>query len=255
MMFLIYSMMAVVLLPRLRRTRTGLLPLLILTFFNTTLQSSLIFSGLNTLPASLSILTVQLQVPFAVVAASILGVEKPNIIRIAGVLTSFTGIALLTGIGSPGNANWGLVLVLLGAMSWGVGQALTRKYSRDDGLTFTAAIALAGAPQLLIATLLFEAGQLQSLITADREDWTALFIVGIGGFLLGYAIWFHQLRRFRVDQVTPFVLLMPLIGVGTSSILLGEVIDGAFILGGCIVMAGLVIIHSGDRVRQWRWRG
>lgn len=246
MMFLIYLLVAVCLSPVLRNVSTGLTKLVVLSFFNTTLQSSLIFSGLADLPASLSVLAVQSQVPFAVLAAVILGVDKLSKTRFLGVAIAFSGIALLTGVADSLEAPTALALVLLGALSWGVGQALTRRYSSDGSLKFTAAISVVGAPQLLVASLLLEDGQMSSLLLADAWNWWAILVVGIGGFLLGYIIWFHQLTRFRVDQVTPFILMMPLFGVIASVMLLGETITDGFLISGCVVIAGLSVVHFGD---------
>ena len=58
------------------------------------------------------------------------------------------------------DALWPLAAVLLGTLSWGVSQAMIRLLGRDDGPTTIGALTAYAAPQLLVASLLFERGQI-----------------------------------------------------------------------------------------------
>ena len=60
--------------------------------------------------------------------------------------------------------------------------------------------------------------------------------------MLAYAIWYGLLRRHRVDQVIPFSLLMPVVGVLSGMLLLGEKITLNELGGGAVVMAGLAVV-------------
>ncbi len=50
-------------------------------------------------------------------------------------------------------------------------------------------------------------------MTATPLDWFYLAFVCFIGFYAAYAAWFTLLKRVRVDEATPFVLLMTPIGV------------------------------------------
>jgi O-acetylserine/cysteine efflux transporter len=50
------------------------------------------------------------------------------------------------------------------------------------------------------------------------------------------------MQRYRVDQVTPFALLMPLVGVLAGAIILGEHLSVWVGLGGLVVIGGLAFI-------------
>jgi O-acetylserine/cysteine efflux transporter len=41
-------------------------------------------------------------------------------------------------------------------------------------------------------------------------------VLAIDGFVAAYAIWYGLLRTYRLGQVAPFALLMPIIGVATA---------------------------------------
>ena len=48
--------------------------------------------------------------------------------------------------------------------------------------------------------------------------------------------------RYRVDQVTPISLLMPVVGVISGILMLGEQLTLPELFGGAIVMAGLAVV-------------
>jgi O-acetylserine/cysteine efflux transporter len=121
---------------------------------------------------------------------------------------------------------------------------LARKLGRDDGLRFLRANAIAALPQLLLATILFEQGQLASLQTASPAQWAALLFVGVVGFYAAYAAWYSLLRQCRMDEVAPFVLLMPVFGIVSASLVLGESIASAQIAGGLVILAGLATVSG-----------
>jgi O-acetylserine/cysteine efflux transporter len=51
--------------------------------------------------------------------------------------------------------------------------------------------------------------------------------------------WYGLMQRYRLDQVTPFALLMPVIGVLAGAVFLGQRLSLVALLGGMIVLAGL----------------
>src|SRR5262249_32333192 len=129
-------------------------------------------------------------------------------------------------------------MVVLGALFWAVAQALTRAYGRDDGPTTTAMIGLVSAPLAFAASLLFESGQLEALRTATPAHWGALALVFLLGYVLAYSAWYQVLGRYRVDQVTPFILLMPIAGVITGALALGEALTARVLIGGAVILVG-----------------
>ncbi|WP_245482170.1 DMT family transporter, partial [Mesorhizobium sp. M7A.F.Ca.US.001.04.1.1] len=49
-------------------------------------------------------------------------------------------------------------------------------------------------------------------------------------------------RQHRVDQIAPFILLMPIFGVLTAHVLLGEAITPVVLAGGSIILIGLILV-------------
>ena len=222
LMSIVYALTAL----SLFRPRSGLrTPLWAVTAAATlggSLQSALVFSGIALVPATMAVLTVQSQVPFAVLAGWAIGQERLNSRRMAGITISLAGVALVVGTPNSLGQVRGLLLIVLGTLCWGVAQGIVRATSRDAGGPLMGAMSAIAAPQLLAMSWLTEVGQGQALFNASFFDWMAVLVLALGGFVAAYAIWYGLLRNYRLDQVAPFSLLMPIIGVVTAFLLLNE---------------------------------
>jgi O-acetylserine/cysteine efflux transporter len=242
MMAMIYVATTVLLLGRRRRLRTPLWAMLSIGACGGAVQSILIFSGLSQLPASTAVLVVQSQVPFAVLCAWLIGKERLSAARLVGIAIAIGGVALIAGAPEATNDYPSLIMVILGALVWAAAQALIRAFGRDDGPTMTGMIGLVSAPLALIGSLLFESSQPEALQTATIANWGALAVVFLLGYLLAYSAWYQVLGKYRVDQVTPFILLMPIAGVITGALALGEALTARVLIGGAIILVGLWIV-------------
>jgi O-acetylserine/cysteine efflux transporter len=239
MLALAYGVSAVLLLRSALRSKTPALASFLIAAFGGAIQGALIFSGLNALPASTTILVLQSQVPFAMLWAwAILG-ERPTARRMAGIGIVLAGIALIAGAPEAVNAWGALALVILGTLSWSLSQAMVRKFGRDDGPTTIGVLTLYATPQLLVASAILETGQIDALRSATPEIWLAVFVLAVGGYVAAYSIWYAMMRKYRIDQVAPFALLMPVVGGVAGVIGLGERLTLLSAIGGMVVLAGL----------------
>ena len=239
MIGLAYAVSALVLLRLALRSKTRWWAMFTIAAFGGAIQSSLIVSGLQRLPASMAILVVQSQVPFAILCAWAICGERPGVRRLSGIGIVLVGIVLIAGAPEAVDALGALSAVLLGTLSWGISQAMVRTLGRDDGPTTIGVLTLYAAPQMMLASLLFERGQLEALRSATLDIWVAVLVLAIGGYVVAYSIWYGLMQRYRVDQVTPFALLMPVVGVFAGAAMLGEHLSLASIAGGSVVLGGL----------------
>ena len=242
MMSIAYLVTTAVLLPSAWRSITTPWPkLALIAALGASIQGWLIFSGLRDLPASTATLLIQLQVPFAVLCAWALGGQRPDSRRLAGIAVAFVGVVIVAGAPAAA-AGWPALLVALGALSWAAGQAVMQKAARDGGRILTAGIAMHALPQLVLASVLLEQGQIEALRTATAAQWGAVLIFAVGGFVLAYTIWYGLLRRHPMDRVVPFMLLMPVVGVAFSAMALGERPSTQELLGGAVIVGGLALV-------------
>jgi O-acetylserine/cysteine efflux transporter len=239
---LIYAVIAIGVTPLASRSRTPFGWMMLIAALGGSVQSCLLAFGLTMLPASTSNLLLQLTVPFAVLMSWAARIDRPSLRNGLGCVVALSGVAIV--IGAPGADNsWGgIVMIAIASLSWATAQILVRLHCSDSGPTFYSAMARHASPQALIASLFLERDQLGWLAHATAGDWTALIAIALVGFAGGYMLWYKLLVRNRVDQLLPFTLLMPPIGVATSVLYLGEGLRYSLLTGGAIILAGLAIV-------------
>jgi len=59
---------------------------------------------------------------------------------------------------------------------------------------------------------------------------------------LGYSIWYHLLGKFRISQIGPFLLLLPVTSIAGSVLLLDEQLSTIEFVGAIIVIFSVWII-------------
>ncbi|WP_123563506.1 EamA family transporter [Kitasatospora cineracea] len=185
----------------------------------------LLFLGMHAgMPAGLSSLVLQGQAGFtALFAAGLLG-ERPARLRVAGLAVAFAGIALAAvdrGAGGPVGA---FALVIGAAVAWGLANVLTRRAAPPDALRWMVWVSAVPPLPLLALSLLVE---------GPDADWAALrsitwsgvgavLYVGLVSTLFGFVAWSHLLRRYDASLVAPYSLLVPVFGMSSAALLLGE---------------------------------
>jgi O-acetylserine/cysteine efflux transporter len=238
----VYAIIALVVTPLAPRSTTPFRWMILIAALGGSVQSCLLALGLSLLPASTSTLLLQLTVPFAILMSWIARIDKPNLRNGLGCAVALAGVAIV--IGAPGETNsWiGVAVIAIASLSWSAAQILIRLRCRDSGATFYAAMARHSAPQALVASLLLERGQLDQLARASVGDWIGLVIIALVGFAGGYILWYKLLVRNRIDQLLPFTLLMPPIGVATGVLWFEEPLRPSLIAGGVVILLGLAIV-------------
>jgi O-acetylserine/cysteine efflux transporter len=237
-----YALTAAVLFRPRHQWSTPLWAVILAATLGASVQSALIFSGIARVPASTAILVVQSQVPFAVLASRLIVGERISIQRLAGIVIALAGIGIVIGAPAATGEVGGLLLIVLGMLSWGIAQGVIRATSGDPGARMMGAMSLIAAPQLLVLSLVLESGQRHAIASAGLRDWLGLVAFSLGGYAGAYAIWYGLLRLYRVDQVAPFAFLMPVVGVLAGAFLLGDQLPISALLGGGIILVGLGLV-------------
>ena len=206
------------------------------------IQYSLTFNGVRGIDASTAGLLVQLEVPFGLIMAWLFLDDRISIKQMIGVVVSFAGAALI--IGEPklsGNLIYAF-MVVGGAFTWSVGQIMIKKLGHIGGFMLITGVAIFAAPQLFIASYLFESDQLLQIQTASLPAWGAVAYLGLIMTALGYALWYRLLGLYNVNQVMPFLLLLPVTSVIGGIAFLGESLTVKITIGGLMALAGVALI-------------
>lgn len=216
--------------------------LFLIALISAALQYSLTYTGLKGLDAGVAALIVQLEVPFLTLLGMLALKEQPGWRKWAGIALAFFGVYQITGEPEI-SAAWGSVLLVIGgAATWAVGQAMIRNLQDIDGLTVTAWVAVMAAPQLFVMSFAIETGHWKAIVAADWVVWGAVLYLGLIMTAVGYGIWYTLVRRNPVSLVAPFLLLLPVFAVLGGILFLGERLSPQVMVGGAIVIAGVASI-------------
>jgi len=206
------------------------------------IQYSLTFTGLAGLDVSTTALVVQLEVPFGALLAWLVFGERLGWRRGGGMVVAFAGIALIAGTPKLAGSLGSLLLVVGGAFTWAVGQIMIKRLGVGGGFTLIAWVAVFASPQLFLASWLIEDHQLAALRSAPPVVWGAVAYLGLVMTALGYAIWYRLITRHDVNQVMPFLLLLPVVAVAGGVVFLDEMLTPGVIVGGALAIAGVALI-------------
>lgn len=193
--------------------------------------------------AGLSSLVLQTQAFFTMALAFVLLGERPTRYQIVGAIIAFAGIAVIATERLAATALLPLGMTLLAALSWGLANVLTKKAGRVNALAFTVWGALAAPVPLIGLSLLVEGPQVVGAALAGF-GWQEAGLIAFLAYpatLLGGAIWSWLLGRHPASVVAPFTLLVPITGLLSGYLVLGEVITPIEIGGAVLVIAGLVV--------------
>jgi O-acetylserine/cysteine efflux transporter len=206
------------------------------------IQYSLTFNGVRGIDASTAALLVQLEVPFGLLLAWMLLGERIRIKQIFGICVSFLGAILILGEPRLDDRLVYAFMVIGGAFTWAVGQVMIKKMGELNGFVLISGVALFATPQLFIASAIFETGQMEQIATASTPDWLAVIYLGLIMTALGYGLWYNLLGRYTINQVMPFLLLLPVTSVVGGVFLLDEILTLKVVIGGLLAIVGVAII-------------
>lgn len=195
------------------------------------------------MPPGLAALVLQAQVIFTVVIAAGVLRELPTAAQTAGVGIGVAGLVVVA-VGRGGHVPaTALALCLLAALSWGIGNVISRASGIAGGLSLTVWSAVVVPVPLLALSLLLD-GPAVVLASAAAFSWQAglstLYTAGLAS-LVGYGIFNTLLSRNPSAAVVPWVLLAPVVAMGSAWALLGQRPNLAESLGGLVLIIGVLV--------------
>ena len=210
----------------------------------------LLFSAIHLgVPSGLTSLIVQLHVFFTIILSFFLFGEKPNAAQIGGSLLAFGGMALIAAGRFSGGHFFGIVLVVLAALSWAGGNLIVKRLGRVDMLAFTIWASLAAPLPLFAASYMLEgAGAFAALLHPSLNLLLCVAYMALAATITGYGLWNWLLARHSAASVGPFALLIPVVGIACGRLLFGERLHLQEIYGAGLIFLGLCLNVFGSRL-------
>jgi len=204
-------------------------------------------------PAGLSSVILQSQAFFtALLAVAFLG-ERFRWNHGVGLVVAGAGLVLMgwtkTASGSLSVPWPALALLILGAFMWASANVVAKKMGPVDALSLVVWSSLVPPVPLFILSWCLEGG---SAVTAALAhfSWLSLGAVAYLAFLstlVGYGLWNWLIVKRGASSVAPFSLLVPLFGVSSSWLVLGEALTPGHFVAAGLILAGLVIHVFGGK--------
>ena len=220
------------------------------------MQFGLLFLGIKLgMPAGLSSLVIQLQVFFTIALAVAFAGDRFGRWNAIGALIATAGIVVLgwhkVQAGDAATLA-GFAAVVASAFAWGVGNVIAKRAGADHDVdAFSLVVWSSLVPPLPLAALsfAFEGGvdAFRAVAQATWVGWSCVAFMAWGATLFAYASWNRLLRTYPTPLISPFGLLIPVTGMGSAALFLGERLVAAQALGVALVFAGLAVNVLGPR--------
>ncbi|MEQ9921943.1 EamA family transporter [Pectobacterium brasiliense] len=214
------------------------------------------------MPAGIASLVLQAQAFFTLLVGAVLLSEKLRWNHVVGILVAAIGMVVLaegrTALQmSSGMTTTTLLLTLAAALSWAVGN-ITNKVimSQNSDVRIMSLVvwgALVPVVPFFISSWLFEGRDaiVHSLTTIQLPTILSLIYLAFAATIIGYGIWGSLLARYETWRVAPLSLLVPVVGLVSAAVFLGESLSLLQVVGAVLIMVGLLVNVFGARLRSW----
>ncbi len=217
-------------------------------------QFGLLFTAMRAdITPGLASLVVQAQVFFTIGLAAWLSGERPAVAQLCALLLASAGIGVIA-LNTDGSATpLGLALVLGAAASWAGGNIVSRSAGSVNMLAYVVWSSLFAVPPLLGLAVMLEGWPriAAGIADADGATWAAVLWQSVGNTMFGYGAWGWLLARHDATSVAPLALLVPVFGLSSSALVLGETLQPWKLAAFALVMVGLALGILWPRLATW----
>jgi O-acetylserine/cysteine efflux transporter len=204
----------------------------------------------------LASLIMQTQVFFTIGLAMAIQRERVSIVQALAMLLAACGIVLIgwqsAHEGRASITPLGLALLLCAASCWAMANIVVRTAGKVDALAFMVWSSPFSLPVLFGLAFGVHGTEAvgEALRGANWLGWASVAWQAIGNTLFGFAAWNWLLARHPAATITPAALLIPVFGMGASSLVLGEPLQAWKLLAAGLVIGGLALNVYSSRIAR-----
>ena len=218
-------------------------------------QFGFLFLGLQLgMTAGMASVVMQTQAFFTLLLAVPLLHERARASQWLGLTVALGGLLLIASAHGEGPGQMtlaGFVLTLSAAFMWAVSNLVARIASRVSDYEPFPFIVWSSVFPIVPFVLLALASDgpdtvLRQVAGMDAGAWFAVLYLALGATLLAYSLWTRLLKRHPAGRVTPFSLLVPVVGLWAAWVFYGEAPLALQWTGTGLVLMGLVVNQAGN---------
>jgi O-acetylserine/cysteine efflux transporter len=232
---------------RLRLTMREFRECCLLGLFQTGIQNAFFFKGVELTNAGISSIFINTSPLFVMLLAPFFFPgSRMTVGRALGMVVGFGGVVLAAY--KPGQVTQdyplGILLLVLSAFTWGSTSIWAKKIMmRGDTLTIAGAQMTMGALPLLVAGLVLEGPPMAGV---DAAGWLMLVYLVVFATSVPFFLWYAALAHGEVGQVSVFTFSLPILGVLSGWLFLGEALHAGVVIGMLMVAFGIIIVNWQD---------
>lgn len=240
--FLVIAVPVVLFVPR---PRVPLKWLLLYGFGFGFLQFALLFTAMSIgMPTGLASLVLQASAPFTVILGALLLGERVGPRQWFGIGIAIGGMVLIGWDRAVGASLLPVVLTLLGAFGWALGNLGNRLAQAPNPMQLMLWMCVVPPLPMLALSAVVEGPATgwnalgHAVSTAQFSGLIGLAYIVVVATLVGSGLWTALISRYPAGVVAPFSLLVPVVGIGASWLVLDETPSVVSLLGAVVVIGG-----------------
>lgn len=218
-----------------------------------TLQFVFLFIAMRIgMPTGLASLVLQASAPFTVLLGAVLLRERLSPRQGSGIGLAVLGLAAIAVARAQTAALLPVVLTLLGALGWAFGNLANRLALRDargpvSPMSLVLWMSVVPPLPLLVASFAVEGPDAwgeafaTAVTPAGAPGLLGLAYTVVLGTLVGSGIWTALMRRHPAGVVAPYSLLVPVVGMATAALVLGERPSAVELVSAAVIVGGVLL--------------
>ena len=229
------------------------------------LQFSCLFYAMEIgMPAGLSSIILQSAAFMTPILAAVFLREKVKPNQIAGLVVAAVGLYLIgVSAGEGGSSSIpipALMLTLAAAFFWAISNIILKFASNKlekegkklDMVGVVIWTSLVPPIPLFIMSLIKDSPQVvfHTIMNLSPMSIFAILYLAIGATIFGYGAWNVLLGKYEASKISPLSLMVPVTGLITARLILGEVMTPMQWAGGLVIIAGLAIANINFKTQK-----
>jgi drug/metabolite transporter (DMT)-like permease len=186
---------------------------------------------------------IQALIPVGVAITAVIVLrEKLSQTRVSGIALAVVGVAIIVLAGksdgeSP-NPLLGAVLMLFSVVAWSIYTVQVKRLAEVEPTVLLTAIAAVGT-LIQIPLVAFELARRPEPLAITMQGWASVVFLGAIASGLGLLVYNRALRLLDASLVGTYINLVPIIGVVSAVLFLGEALEGWQIVGSVLALVGV----------------
>lgn len=218
-------------------------PIAVVAFFNMVIFPTSSIVALQYLPAGWTALIGYTMPVWAALISSVVFRERVTLRRLAALTMGLSGLVALIGpdFDVGGDMALGIGVILGGAMLWAVGVVAQKRVAWNGPLAVVTAwqILLGGLPFIFVSAILSDYSR---LLHMSPEAALALIYSICIGLVAGTYLFYRVVELFPVTVAGVASLAIPVVGVASSALLLGEQIGPGELAAMGLVVGAIALV-------------